>query len=118
MQLLGADADLRPQAKLKAIRKAGGGIDIYRSRVHLLQKGLRIGIILGDDAFAVAGGIALDMGYRLIQTVNDANGQDQIQKLRGIIFFTGRQSIRYPFARPLTAANFNALFFQFLGTAG
>ena len=36
VELLGADADLRPEAELKAVGEAGRRIDIDRRRIHLV----------------------------------------------------------------------------------
>ena len=45
VQLLGADADLRAEAELKAVRKSSGGVHIDCRRVYLLQEPAGIGII-------------------------------------------------------------------------
>lgn len=57
VQLLGGNADFRPQAKFAPVRKAGGGVYIYGSAVRLLEEALGIGIALGDNALAVPAGI-------------------------------------------------------------
>ena len=57
VELLGGDADFRPQAKLASVRKPGGGVYIHGGGVHFLQEPLGIGVVLGDDALTVTGGI-------------------------------------------------------------
>ena len=49
VELLCADADLRAEPELKPVGKAGGGVDINRRRVNLIQKLLGIRIILRDN---------------------------------------------------------------------
>ena len=62
VELLGGDADLRPQAELAAVGKAGGGVDVDRRGVHLVEEalGLRNSSAV-TMALAVAGGVTRAM---------------------------------------------------------
>ena len=57
VELLGGNAHLTAKAKLAAIRKAGRAVDIDRGAVHRGGKLSGMGIVLGQNGLAVAGGV-------------------------------------------------------------
>ena len=53
VELLSADADLRPKAELKAIGEAGGGIHVHCRRINFLLEAVGAQQILGDDGLGM-----------------------------------------------------------------
>ena len=69
MQLLGGDADLRAQAELAAIGKAGGGVDIHCRSIHKRGELLSRCIIPGIDYEPVFSPIVSDFYSGMVVTV-------------------------------------------------
>ena len=61
VELLGGNAHLAPQPELPAIGKAGGAVDVDRRTVHRRRKDGGMGLVPGQDGFAVAGGVRGDV---------------------------------------------------------
>ena len=89
MQLLGADAHFAPQAKLSAIGKAGGGVDIHGGAVHTGDKAVCGGIVRRDDGLTVVGGMAGNVGNGSIHIIHHGNGQDVVQKFSVKLLLAG-----------------------------
>jgi len=78
-QSLGRDADLRTHAELAAVGELGRGVDQHDGAVDLAQEALGHGVILGHDRIGVVRAEALDMGDRLLDAVDDTNGEDRVE---------------------------------------
>ena len=61
MQLLRADADLRTEAELAAVREARRGVDVDRRRVDFRLKAMRMFDVVRDDRLRMARIVAVDM---------------------------------------------------------
>ncbi len=61
MQLAGADANLRAEAKLLAVGETGGGIPVNRRRIDFAEEPLGQFRVAGDDAIAVVRAAAFDV---------------------------------------------------------
>ena len=70
---MGRDADLGPHAEFAAIGKLGRGVDQHDGAIDLAQKALRHRVIFGDDRIGVVRAEALDVGDRLLDTVDDTD---------------------------------------------
>ena len=81
VELLGGNAHLTAKAKLAAIRKAGRAVDIDRGAVHRGGKLSGMGVVLGQNGLAVAGGVGGDMCNGFLHAVHDFNGQNVIKEL-------------------------------------
>ena len=81
MHFLGGDADLRPQAELEAVGEAGGGVDVHRRGVHLVQEALGGKVVGGDDGLGVAGAVGGDEVHRLVKAGYHLDGQDVVAEL-------------------------------------
>ena len=89
MQFLGADAHFAPQAKLSAIGKAGGGVDIHGGAVHTGGKAVCGSIVRRDDGLTVVGGMAGNVGNGSVYIIHHGNGQDVVQKFSVKILLAG-----------------------------
>ena len=81
MELLGGNAHLAPQPELPAIGKAGGAVDVDCRTVHRRRKEGGMGLVPGQDSFAVAGGVRGDVADGLLHAVHDLDSQDVVQEL-------------------------------------
>jgi len=82
MHLLGADANLSPQPKLRTIGKAGAGIDIDAGGINFIQKARCRRFIPGDNRLGMPGAVALNVLKRLIQRLDHPH-----RRLQGEVFF-------------------------------
>ena len=81
VQLLGRDAHLTAQAKLSAVRKAGGAVYIHGGAVHRSGKAVGVCLCPGQDSLAVTGGVLRNVGNSLVYAVHHLDGKDVVQKL-------------------------------------
>ena len=81
VQLLGRVADLGAHAELEAVGEAGRGVGVDDGGVD--PGGEALGGLLGggDDRLRVAGAVAVDVLDRLLERVDDADGQLQVEVL-------------------------------------
>ena len=87
---MSGDADLGAQAELVAVGEASGGVDIYRSRVHLIQELLGGEVVVGDDGLGVAGAVGVDELHRLVKAAHHLDGQNIVAELGVPVLLGGR----------------------------
>src|SRR3989338_10463474 len=76
VQAVRADADLRTQPELVAVREPGGGIDEHRGRVHRLREPGGVAGVLRDDRIRMRRAVPADVVDRLLEGIHDAPGED------------------------------------------
>lgn len=103
MHLAGGDADLGPHAELAAIGKLGGRVAHQDRTVQPLKEPLGGRVILGQDAFRVAGAELPDMGDGAIHAIDQPGRDDHVQKLAPEIVGLCRDRARYILQLPLGA---------------
>ena len=94
MQFLGRDTDLTAQAQFTAVDEAGGGVHDDRGGVHSLHPRLGVVAVLGEDRFAVTGAVTRDVADRLVERIDDLDGQYQVEELALVVLVTRRRRIR------------------------
>ena len=80
MELLGGDTHLTAQAELAAVGEAGGAVDIHRRTVHGCCEEGGMGLVPGQDGFAVAGGVLGNVADGFFHAVYDLDGQNVVEK--------------------------------------
>ena len=78
MKLLGGNADLRPQTELAAVCEPGGGVDVHRRRIHVVQEVLGLEVVLRDDGLGVLGAVGIDEIDGLIHAACRLDSQDVV----------------------------------------
>ncbi len=81
MDLVGADADLGAQAELAAVVEAGAGVDHDGRAVDLGDEPLGGREVAGDDGLGVARAVTGDVVDRLVDRLDNADGQDLVEVL-------------------------------------
>ncbi len=94
MQLLGGDAHFSAHPHGLSISKPGGGIDIDRRRIHLIEEGHRMSIIFSDDGLGMSRTVFCNVFHGFFQTSNGLQGKCKIQVFGGIILLRGFQKGR------------------------
>ncbi|MND53378.1 hypothetical protein D3C80_444140 [compost metagenome] len=89
MQLVGGNADLRPQAVLEAIGETGRGVDHHRGGIDFGEEAPGIAEVLGDDGVGVLRAVGIDVQDGLVQPVDDADREDR-RVVLGAPVFLGR----------------------------
>ena len=82
VDLVGADADLGAEAELAAVVEAGAGVDHHGRAVDLGDESLGGREIAGDDRLGVARAVPGDVVDRLVDRVDDGDGQDLVEDTR------------------------------------
>src|SRR6188472_1640820 len=93
VQLLGRVADLGPHAELEAIGEAGRGVGVDDGGVNSSGETLRSLGRRADDRLRVSGAVSVDMVDRLVERVDDGNGQLQVEVLGVPVRVGGRADI-------------------------
>ncbi len=75
MQLLRADANFRTKAKLVAISKAGGGVNINGRRIHRILKELRRLVVICHNTFTMASTKFGNVLHGLLNASHNLDGQ-------------------------------------------
>ena len=78
VEFLGGDAHLTAKAELSAVGKAGAGVHVDRRAVHGRREEGSVSLVLGQDGFAVAGGVLGDVANGFLHTVHDLDGQNVV----------------------------------------
>ena len=89
MQLVGGNADLRPQAELETIGEARGRIHDHRAGIHFAQEAPRPGDVFGDDGVGVLRTVDGDVLDRLVEVIHHAHGEDGGEIFGVPVFFGG-----------------------------
>ena len=76
MELVGADADFRPQAKLKAVGKARAGVHHHAGRIHLAQELLGVHVVARQDRIGVVTAVAVDVRNGFIHPRHHLHADD------------------------------------------
>ena len=90
VEFLGGNAHFAPKAEFTAIRKAGGTVHIHGGAVHCGSEQVGMGLCLGQDGLAVAGGVLSNMPDGLLHAVHDLDREDVVQKFGVKVLFSGR----------------------------
>src|SRR5438445_251475 len=75
------DAHLGAHPELTAIDEARGGIDHHGGGVHLAREAPRVGERARHDRLGQARTVAPDVGDRVVEVVDHADGEDQVEVL-------------------------------------
>lgn len=70
--------DLRPQTELAAVCEPGGGVDVHRRRIHVVQEVLGLEVVLRDDGLGVLGAVGIDEIDGLIHAACRLDSQDVV----------------------------------------
>ena len=76
MDLVGTDPDLGPKPELAAVVEPGAGVDDHGGAVHFIGESLGGDEIVRDYRVGVAGAVPGDMVDRLVDRLDDRNGQN------------------------------------------
>src|SRR5690554_1915926 len=109
VDLVSGDADLGPQTILKAIGKAGRGVDHHRTGVHLGQEPAGTGVVLGNDAVGMLGTVTIDVLDGTIKPVYHTYRQNRSQVLLMPVLLGSRSNARQNGTGALAAPQFHAL---------
>ena len=113
MQFLGGNADFRAESEFAAVGKAGACVVIDHRGIHFGEEFFRRRFVFGDDALAVAGGIAVNVVNRFFQAVHDMHRKDIVKIFGRVIFFGRRFYPRQNRARGFVAAQFDVFLVEF-----
>ena len=90
METVGADADLGAETEFEAIIEAGGRVPEDGGAVDFGEEAAGGRFVGGHDRVAVAGAIAVDDGDGLLEGIDNADGDDVVEELGGVVRFRGR----------------------------
>ena len=85
VETVGADADLGAETEFEAIIEAGGRVPEDGGAVDFGEEAPGDGFVRGHDRVAVAGAIAVDDGDGLLEGIDNADGDDVVEKLGGVV---------------------------------
>src|SRR3954447_26618165 len=108
VQLLGADADLGPEAELLAVHEASGRVHEHGGGVDLAGEALGGAQVPGQDGFAVASAGTGDVGDGGLEVGDPADRQLHHQDLAGVVLL-GRRAQGDEGARRVVAHELDAL---------
>ncbi len=77
VQLLGADRHLRAEAELAAVGEASRSVNVYRRRIHFINKAIRMAQGTRQNGIGMLGAVRANMGNRLIEIGNNFHVQIQ-----------------------------------------
>ena len=79
VQFLGGDGYLPSQPQLGTVGEARAGVDVDSSGVDFVDKTLRVGWIVGEDAIRVLCAVVVDVLDRLVDGIDYANAKYQTE---------------------------------------
>src|SRR6202041_107124 len=74
----GGNADLGAEAELAAIGKLGGCIVQHDGRIDLIEEFVRGDLVLGHDRVGVVRSVVVNMGNRLVESIDDLGCDDRV----------------------------------------
>ena len=108
VELLRGDPHLGAEAVLEAVGEARRGVDDDRRGVDLGDEAQRPRVVLRDDGVGVHRAVARDVLHRLVQRVDDLDGEDQLEELLAEVLGLRGLHPRRELLRPRAAADLDA----------
>src|SRR5690606_19075763 len=107
VQAGGGDADLGAESEFAAVAEARGGVDHHHGRADRGYEAARRDLVGGGDGFGMVGGVAVDVGKGIVEIIDDAYGEDQVEEFGGVVVIGGGQHVGHLLAAALVAAQFH-----------
>src|SRR4029079_11649343 len=112
VQLLRRVADLGPHAELAAVGEAGRGVDVDAGRVDAELECPRRVDRARDDGLGMAGAVLADVVDRLVDRVDDFDGEDQGEELGCAVLIGGGRHAGVEGAHAVVPAQLDAALAQ------
>lgn len=109
VEAVGADADLGTQAQFSAVVEASARVDDHRGRIHQLLEFPGSFQTARDNGVGVGGAVVADVSYRVVDGVNNAHIDDQVEVFSVIVLFGGRNTGGYKGEAAGAAAELNVV---------
>jgi hypothetical protein len=85
VEAVGADADLGAVAEFEAVGESRAGVPIDGGAVDGREEAAGGGFVGGDDGVAVIGAVAVDRCDGGVERIDDADGDDGVEKFGGVV---------------------------------